>query len=372
MTIYGFHASHEQVHPAALLDAVQRAEAAGFTAAMCSDHFSPWSERQGHSPRSPGPGSARRWRRRACRSASSTPRAALPPGDHRPGDRHARRDVPGPLLGGARHRRGVATSTSRATAGRARRSATPGCASAWTSSGRCSRGEEVSHDGLVTVDRARVWTRPAEPPSLVAAAVTCRDRAVVRRLGRRADHRRPAPPTGCAQSSAPTARPAAAARCGCRCTSLRGRRREALGSRTSSGAATCSPRRSAGISSSSSTSTRPRGTWPPRPCARSSASPRDPGRHAAWLQRVRRSRLRRALPAPRRPGAGGVHRRVRRAGAARSCRGAGHEDHRDQRPVVEERGRLLPGRRDLPRLRRRRPRRLPRPGAAHRLPGELG
>ena len=49
MTVVGFHASHEQVHPSALLDAVHRAEGAGFGAAMCSDHFSPWSERQGHS-----------------------------------------------------------------------------------------------------------------------------------------------------------------------------------------------------------------------------------------------------------------------------------------------------------------------------------
>ena len=32
-----------------LLDAVRHAEAAGFDAAMCSDHFSPWSERQGES-----------------------------------------------------------------------------------------------------------------------------------------------------------------------------------------------------------------------------------------------------------------------------------------------------------------------------------
>src|SRR5918992_1069159 len=49
MTVVGIHASHEQVHPAALLDAVRAAEAAGFGAAMSSDHFVPWSERQGHS-----------------------------------------------------------------------------------------------------------------------------------------------------------------------------------------------------------------------------------------------------------------------------------------------------------------------------------
>jgi alkanesulfonate monooxygenase SsuD/methylene tetrahydromethanopterin reductase-like flavin-dependent oxidoreductase (luciferase family) len=49
MTVVGFHASHEQISPAALLDAVRYAEGAGFTAAMSSDHFSPWSPRQGES-----------------------------------------------------------------------------------------------------------------------------------------------------------------------------------------------------------------------------------------------------------------------------------------------------------------------------------
>jgi coenzyme F420-dependent glucose-6-phosphate dehydrogenase len=45
----GFHASHEQFSPSSLLRLVQQAEQAGFEAAMCSDHFHPWNERQGHS-----------------------------------------------------------------------------------------------------------------------------------------------------------------------------------------------------------------------------------------------------------------------------------------------------------------------------------
>ncbi|MBY8851908.1 LLM class flavin-dependent oxidoreductase, partial [Saccharothrix sp. MB29] len=49
MTVIGVHASHEQVHPTVLLDAVRRAEEVGFDAAMSSDHFSPWSSRQGQS-----------------------------------------------------------------------------------------------------------------------------------------------------------------------------------------------------------------------------------------------------------------------------------------------------------------------------------
>ena len=49
MARIGYHASHEQYPPSKLLDLVRRAAGAGFQCAMCSDHFHPWSERQGHS-----------------------------------------------------------------------------------------------------------------------------------------------------------------------------------------------------------------------------------------------------------------------------------------------------------------------------------
>lgn len=49
MATFGFHASHEQFSPSYLLTCLKRAEAAGFQAASCSDHFHPWSERQGSS-----------------------------------------------------------------------------------------------------------------------------------------------------------------------------------------------------------------------------------------------------------------------------------------------------------------------------------
>lgn len=45
----GFHASHEQFKPSFLLDLVQRAEQAGFESVLSSDHFHPWSNRQGES-----------------------------------------------------------------------------------------------------------------------------------------------------------------------------------------------------------------------------------------------------------------------------------------------------------------------------------
>jgi hypothetical protein len=52
----GYHASHEQFSPTTLLALVRRAEAAGFDCAKSSDHFHPWSEKQGQSGFA-GPGS---------------------------------------------------------------------------------------------------------------------------------------------------------------------------------------------------------------------------------------------------------------------------------------------------------------------------
>ncbi|HMQ31191.1 MAG TPA: TIGR03885 family FMN-dependent LLM class oxidoreductase [Chloroflexaceae bacterium] len=49
MATIGYHASHEQWRPSELLRFVRAAEEAGFAAAMCSDHFHPWSERQAQS-----------------------------------------------------------------------------------------------------------------------------------------------------------------------------------------------------------------------------------------------------------------------------------------------------------------------------------
>jgi coenzyme F420-dependent glucose-6-phosphate dehydrogenase len=49
MVHIGYHASHEQFAPSHLLTLLKQAEAAGFQAAKSSDHFHPWSERQGQS-----------------------------------------------------------------------------------------------------------------------------------------------------------------------------------------------------------------------------------------------------------------------------------------------------------------------------------
>ena len=80
MAVIGYHASHEQLAPSALVDAVQRAEAAGFQAAMCSDHLAPWSTRQGHS------GHSWAWLGAALQAASLPFGVVIAPGQGVDGD----------------------------------------------------------------------------------------------------------------------------------------------------------------------------------------------------------------------------------------------------------------------------------------------
>src|SRR5438874_6590757 len=49
MSVIGYQASHEQFKPSQLLEWAILAEKAGFKAINSSDHFHPWSERQGQS-----------------------------------------------------------------------------------------------------------------------------------------------------------------------------------------------------------------------------------------------------------------------------------------------------------------------------------
>ena len=171
MTVFGFHASHEQIGPRELLAAVQAAEQAGFAAAMSSDHFSPWSRRQGHSA------FAWSWLGAAMQSTS------LPFGVvNAPGQRYHPAIVaqaaatlnelyPGRFwvaLGSGEasneHITGQPWPPKPVRNARLRE-----CAEVIRA---LLAGEEVSHDGLVTVDRARLYTGAAAPPPLLGAAVS--------------------------------------------------------------------------------------------------------------------------------------------------------------------------------------------------------
>lgn len=171
MTAYGFHASHEQVPPDVLLAAVQHAEQAGFGAAMSSDHLSPWSARQGQSA------FAWSWLGAALQ-ATSLPFGVV----NAPGQRY-HPVIIAQAIGtlGAMYpgRFWAALGTGEASNEHITGDAWPRKDVRNARLRECVdiirallRGEEVSHDGLVTVDRARVWTRPPEPPPLVGAAVS--------------------------------------------------------------------------------------------------------------------------------------------------------------------------------------------------------
>jgi probable non-F420 flavinoid oxidoreductase len=171
MALIGFHCSHEQIPPSRLLENVRHAEAAGFRAAMSSDHFSPWSERQGES------GFAWAFLGAALHAT------ALPFGIvNAPGQRYHPAIVaqaaatlcelfPGRLW--------VALGTGEASNEHITGEHWPAKSKRNARLRECVdvmralfAGEVVDHEGLVRVDRARLWTLPAEPPSLVGAAVS--------------------------------------------------------------------------------------------------------------------------------------------------------------------------------------------------------
>jgi probable non-F420 flavinoid oxidoreductase len=169
--IVGFHASHEQMPPSGLLSAVQAAEEAGFQAAMCSDHLAPWSERQGQS------GHAWSWLGAALQ-ATSLPFGVVTA----PGQRYHPTIVAqaiatlGELFPG---RFWAALGSGEALNEHVTGDPWPSKADRDARLLECVevirallRGEEVTHDGLVRVDRARVWSLPAEPPPLFGAAVS--------------------------------------------------------------------------------------------------------------------------------------------------------------------------------------------------------
>ncbi|ONI86629.1 LLM class F420-dependent oxidoreductase [Saccharothrix sp. ALI-22-I] len=171
MTVIGVHASHEQVHPSALLAAVRQAEEVGFDAAMSSDHFSPWSARQGQSA------FAWSWLG-AAMQATGLPFGVV----NAPGQRYHPAIVAqaiGTLGAMFPGRLWVALGSGEASNEHITGDPWPRKEVRNARLRECVEvirallaGEEVSHDGLVRVDRARLWTRPEEPPRLVGAAVS--------------------------------------------------------------------------------------------------------------------------------------------------------------------------------------------------------
>jgi probable non-F420 flavinoid oxidoreductase len=167
----GWHASHEQIAPSRLLVDVRHAEGAGFQVGMSSDHFSPWSDRQGES------GFAWSWLGAAMATTSLPFRVVNAPGQrYHPAIIAQAMATLAEMFPG---RLWVCLGTGEASNEHITGERWPSKPQRNARLLECVEvirallaGEEVTHHGLVDVDRARLWTLPAQPPPLVGAAVT--------------------------------------------------------------------------------------------------------------------------------------------------------------------------------------------------------
>lgn len=171
MVFLGYHASHEQIPPSQLLADVQEAERAGFDGAMCSDHLAPWGLAQGES------GYSWSWLGAALATTS------LPFGTvTAPGQRYhpviAAQAIatlgemfPGrfwPALGSGEALNEHVTGDPWPPKGERQERLLQSA----TVIRRLLAGERVDHDGMFQAHDARVWSRPAQPPPLRAAAAS--------------------------------------------------------------------------------------------------------------------------------------------------------------------------------------------------------
>jgi probable non-F420 flavinoid oxidoreductase len=169
--IFGIHASHEQHPPSRLLRYVARAEAAGFRAAMCSDHFHPWSTRQGHS------GFAWSWLGAALQATALPFGVVCAPGQryHPAVIAQAAATLAEMFPGRFWVAVGSGEALNEAITGEPWPPKAARDARLLESAGvmrRLWRGETVDHTGLVRVRSATLWTRPAAPPALLGAALS--------------------------------------------------------------------------------------------------------------------------------------------------------------------------------------------------------
>ncbi len=173
MAQIGYHASHEQYNPKELLNYVQLAEKAGFQAAMCSDHFTPWSERQGQS------GFAWSWLGAALQATSNVSFGMV----NAPGQRYHPAIIaqavatlavmfPGRVwcaFGSGQYMNEHITGEgwiNKPDRNARLLECVEVIRALW-------RGETVSFQGkYITVDEAKLYSRPDEPPMIFGAAIT--------------------------------------------------------------------------------------------------------------------------------------------------------------------------------------------------------
>ncbi|GAB3293957.1 LLM class flavin-dependent oxidoreductase [Pseudoclavibacter terrae] len=171
MVFIGYHASHEQLPPSALLDAVVNAERVGFDGAFSADHLEPWTRRQGHS------GNTIAWLGAALARTSFPIEAVLTPGYryHPVIAAHAVATLAEMFPGRYAPALGSGELLNEHVIGgdwpeKDERTARLGeCVDVMS---RLLRGEEVTQEGRIVVDRARLWSLPPAVPALRATATS--------------------------------------------------------------------------------------------------------------------------------------------------------------------------------------------------------
>lgn len=172
MVKIGFHASHEQFKPSELLHYVQLAEQAGFTQVLSSDHFHPWGEQQGQS------GFAWSWLGAAMQATPNLAYRIV----NAPGDRYH----PAIIAQAAATLAELFPNRFWLTIGSGQALNEHITGNKWLcKSDRNARlkecadiiralwaGETVTHQGLVCIEDAKLYTRPQTPPLIIGAAVT--------------------------------------------------------------------------------------------------------------------------------------------------------------------------------------------------------
>ncbi|MBD1849984.1 TIGR03885 family FMN-dependent LLM class oxidoreductase [Leptolyngbya sp. FACHB-711] len=172
MVKIGYHASHEQFKPSDLLRFVQMAEQAGFQLALSSDHFTPWSERQAQS------GFAWSWLGAAMQA---TPKLA-----YRVVNAPGQRYHPAIIAQAAATLAEMFPERFWITVGSGQLMNEYITGDKWipkddrnTRLKECVdimralwRGERVTHRGFVTVEEAKLYSRPEIAPKVIGAAIT--------------------------------------------------------------------------------------------------------------------------------------------------------------------------------------------------------
>jgi len=171
MATIAYHASHEQFSPGELLQYARQAEACGFEAVHSSDHFHPWSLKQGQS------GYSFAWLGAAMQATRIPFGVIVAPGQrYHPAVVAQATATLAELYPG---RLWVALGSGEAlneciTGGQWPRKADRNqrlleCAGIIR---RLWNGEKVSHSGQVTIQQAKLFTLPPIPPLLLGAALT--------------------------------------------------------------------------------------------------------------------------------------------------------------------------------------------------------